>query len=331
VATTGAIAFSTDGETLADSIRSALEDIPAIGAGDVQVTAINETSIQIAWLNGRGRSDRPHLTADASGLTGNDEPGISVIQGRMADAIRQSEDMVLAGVTNDVEMASVSDLGPHMDVGVPLVTRKPIVAIDPDGAMAIQLQLEGEQYPRMGLSTNGRIAWTNPETGEPYGGLGLLSDNPDGPGQPAIGWDDDLNVALSRHTIVEGDGAVASTYRGSLYRIEGEPGTRDQLRFGMKESDDETYVRHLYPGFTVRRELEFSSIESGSVTETTVSATGARMGDAVLVTPPPGLEAGLMATGFVSDMDTVSIRVFNGSDDTLSSATATWTILILQP
>jgi hypothetical protein len=99
----------------------------------------------------------------------------------------------------------------------------------------------------------------------------------------------------------------------------------------MKESDDQTYTRHLYPGFTARADLEFPSIDSGSVAEITMTATGARVGDAVLVTPPQGLEAGLVPNGFVSDTDTVSIRVFNGSDDDLTPATATWIVLVLQP
>jgi hypothetical protein len=327
-ATTSDIAYSTDKETLAGDIQSALEQLAAIGPGDVEVTDVSETRLRVAWLNGQGHSDRPNLTADASGLTGENEPGITVVQGSFADAIRQSGDVVVAAVENDTEMASVTELGPHLDLAKPLVTRQPLVAIDPGGAMAIRLQRDDENYPRMGLSTTGRIVWANGESGEPYGGLGL---RPDSSEQPAIGWDDDLNVTLPRHTIDEGDAAVNSSYRGSLYRIEGEPGTRDHLCYGMKESDDQTYTRHLYPGFTARADLEFPSIDSGSVAEITMTATGARVGDAVLVTPPQGLEAGLVPNGFVSDTDTVSIRVFNGSDDDLTPATATWIVLVLQP
>jgi hypothetical protein len=324
----GDIAFSTDSETLATNIRSALEELQNVGTGNVEVTTINESLVRIAWLNGRGRSDRPNLTADASNLTGENEVGLLIASGSYADAIRLSEDIALTGALNDNESPILADFGPHLDVGIPLVMRRPMLSVNPFGTMAVQLQQLDGQYPTLGLSVDGRIQWSNAETGQHLGGLRLHSSNPE---RPKLGWDDNLHVALPRHAGPAGDSSVDDVLAGSLFREEGGSGERDQLRFGMKDKDDATYARHLYPGFTVAGNLQFPSVDAGGVVTQTLTATGAHVGDAVVVTPPAELEEGLMATGFVSSADTVSIRLYNGSGDEVSPAEATWSVVILQP
>jgi hypothetical protein len=326
--TTGAIDFATDETTLADNILLALESLAGVGAGNVEVTAENATLMRIAWLNGRGRSNRPNLTADASGLTGDESPGITVIQGSHADAIRRSDDVALAGVINDTEMTSLADMGPHLDLGIPLVTRQPIVAVGPDESIALQLQREDEHFPRLGLSVNVHIQWMNTGTGETIGGLSLLSNDPNA---PRVGWDDNLNVALPRHTRDFDDSDVADNYRGAIFRQERGPGARDQLRVGITEADEQTHVRQLYPGFMVSENLDVPIIAAWSMVAMTITATGAQVGDAVVVTPPADLADGLIATGVVSNTNTVTIRLFNGSGETLGPAESTWSVLILQP
>jgi hypothetical protein len=327
-ATTSAIAYSTTEATLESNIRAALEGLTGIGAGNVEVDAFDPASVRIAWRNGRGRSNRPNLTANGGGLTGGTTPGVSAVQGTQADAIQYSYDIVLGGVMNDTDMPSVTSLGRHLDLGTAVVARQPILSILNPGTSGVLLQRDTEDYPRLELTVNGRFQWTDPSAGGSVGGLSVESFEP---GNSKVAWDDDMSVALSRRTTNFSEGSVTSYYRGSLYRYEGATGARDQLRFGMKDKDNQTYVRHLYPGFTASQTLDFPSIAAGTAAVLTMTATGAQVGDAVVVIPPTGLETGLVATGFVSATSTVKIRVLNGTTVAVNPASATWTVLVLQP
>ena len=327
-AKTGPIDFSADGNALAESILKALEVVASVGAGNVRVTTLSSTSLRIEWLNGRGRSNRSKLTADATGLTGGTTPTILIVQGSTADAIRQASDIALAGVMNDKQSPYLSALEGHLDIGIPVVARMPILAVRTPGASGFQLQRDADDYPRLELSVDGRIQWTNPDSGQSIGGLSLLASDAE---ETTIGWDDDLNVALPRRLGGVGDVPVDVSFRGSLHRYEGESGERDQLRVGFKDKDEATYFRHIYAGFPASGELDFPSIANGEVVGLTMVATGALVGDAVLVIPPTDLTPGLIATGFVSGANTVTIRVMNGSGEERGLGAGTWSVLVLQP
>jgi hypothetical protein len=58
-------------------------------------------------------------------------------------------------------------------------------------------------------------------------------------------------------------------------------------------------------------EPSFGSIPAGSTAEAAVAVPGARLTDAVIVTPAGGLNAGLMVSAYVSSADVVNIRVAN--------------------
>lgn len=75
---------------------------------------------------------------------------------------------------------------------------------------------------------------------------------------------------------------------------------------------------------TATATLNFPSIPSNSVAVLTMTVTGANAGDAVFVGAPATLEAHLIAFGFVSAANTVTIRLHNGSGGAVDPASATF-------
>jgi hypothetical protein len=70
--------------------------------------------------------------------------------------------------------------------------------------------------------------------------------------------------------------------------------------------------------------LDFPSISANSVASLTMTVTGAKVGDAVFVGAPAGLEASLVVMGFVSATDEVTIRAHNASGGSVDPASATY-------
>jgi hypothetical protein len=70
--------------------------------------------------------------------------------------------------------------------------------------------------------------------------------------------------------------------------------------------------------------LDFPSIAAGDTDELTITVTGASVGDAVSLGPPAALESGLVAMGYVSASNTVTVRVHNTTAGAIDPASATW-------
>ncbi len=80
---------------------------------------------------------------------------------------------------------------------------------------------------------------------------------------------------------------------------------------------------------TATATLDFPSISVNSCEDLTVTVTGAKTGDAVYLGPPSNLETGLIAVGFVSSSDTVTVRVCNTSGGANNPASNDWRILVV--
>lgn len=81
---------------------------------------------------------------------------------------------------------------------------------------------------------------------------------------------------------------------------------------------------------TATADLNFASIAAGATAELTITVPGAASTNAVVLGPPAGLEAGLMATGRVSAADTVTIRLHNTTAGAIDPADATWRATVLR-
>jgi hypothetical protein len=76
--------------------------------------------------------------------------------------------------------------------------------------------------------------------------------------------------------------------------------------------------------------LDFPSISSNSYQSLTITVTGAGVGDVVILGAPAALEANLMAFGFVTATDTVTIRLHNGSGGAVDPVSATWRATVIK-
>jgi hypothetical protein len=123
-----------------------------------------------------------------------------------------------------------------------------------------------------------------------------------------------LNNVENRVTTVEGR---ATTLEGRATTLEGRA-TAVEGRATALES------RVL----TTTASVNFASMATGATNEQTVTLTGAVTGDAVMLGPPAGLEAGLLVQGRVTASNTVTLRAFNLSGATLDPAAATWRVTV---
>lgn len=76
--------------------------------------------------------------------------------------------------------------------------------------------------------------------------------------------------------------------------------------------------------------LNFPSISSNSTEQLTITVTGAVEGDTVALGAPSGLEASLVAFGFVSAANTVTIRLHNSGGGAVDPASATWRATVIR-
>lgn len=89
-------------------------------------------------------------------------------------------------------------------------------------------------------------------------------------------------------------------------------------------------IRTVFAGYQATATLDFPSIAAGTVAELTVTVTGAVAGDSVTIGPPVTLNAGLMASGFVSAANTVTVRVFNGTAAAVDPVSAGWKVNVIR-
>jgi hypothetical protein len=75
-----------------------------------------------------------------------------------------------------------------------------------------------------------------------------------------------------------------------------------------------------------------ASIGNAAIGETTVTISGAAVGDIVVMNPPAaGLTAGLGVLGaVVSATDTVKVRIVNNSGGAVDEAAATWSYVLIR-
>jgi hypothetical protein len=76
--------------------------------------------------------------------------------------------------------------------------------------------------------------------------------------------------------------------------------------------------------------LDFPSIAADDEDELTITVTGAAVGDSVSLAPPSAIEAGLVWCGYVSAVDTVTVRVRNTTAGAIDPASATWGATVLK-
>lgn len=78
--------------------------------------------------------------------------------------------------------------------------------------------------------------------------------------------------------------------------------------------------------------VNIASMAAGVMSETSVTVTGAALGDQVLVTPPADLDASLMVAGaFVSATNTVKLRVRNNhATDPVDPAAQNWIFALIR-
>jgi hypothetical protein len=73
-----------------------------------------------------------------------------------------------------------------------------------------------------------------------------------------------------------------------------------------------------------------ASIASAAVGETTVTITGAKVGDTVIMNAPAGTTAGCTWCAFASATDTVKLRIANLSGGALDLASGTWDYCLIR-
>jgi hypothetical protein len=98
---------------------------------------------------------------------------------------------------------------------------------------------------------------------------------------------------------------------------------------GLICGSDGTTVTKIYKGTVA---VNPASIGDNDIGTTTVTITGAVVGDIVLMCPPTaGLTAGLMAgVAYVSAADTVKLSIANCSGGAVDEASATWSYILIR-
>lgn len=126
------------------------------------------------------------------------------------------------------------------------------------------------------------------------------------------------------YSLIYADVTEAATGSGSKYLLNLLVG--GSTKFNVSNAGELTFNS----GSTIKKVLtatatiDFTSIAAGATQEQTITVTGAATGDTVELGLPSTLDAGLMATGYVSAADTVKIRLFNTTGGAIDPASATY-------
>jgi hypothetical protein len=76
--------------------------------------------------------------------------------------------------------------------------------------------------------------------------------------------------------------------------------------------------------------LDFGSIATTATAELTITVLGAAAGDVVAVGPPSDLDAGLLATAYVSAANTVTVRLYNSTGGAIDPADSVWNVAVIK-
>lgn len=107
------------------------------------------------------------------------------------------------------------------------------------------------------------------------------------------------------------------------------PPRRYSRRWDVGGAAWQSWALVLY-GLTGSSTLDFGSIAAGATADLTFTLTGAAVGDAVSLGPPAGLEAGLVATAWVSATNTIKVRVANVTAGAIDPASGTWKVALVR-
>ncbi|MFI7630266.1 hypothetical protein [Microbispora rosea] len=99
---------------------------------------------------------------------------------------------------------------------------------------------------------------------------------------------------------------------------------------GLATLDDTGRVPSEQVALVASQAVDFSSIAAGAVGTSSVTVTGAKVGDVVALGAPSGVNASLIWSGYVSAADTVTIRMFNPTGGAIDPASATWKVAVFQ-
>lgn len=98
---------------------------------------------------------------------------------------------------------------------------------------------------------------------------------------------------------------------------------------GLSGGSGGTYY-HLTLALSGNKTHDFASVASLNTQTTTLTVTGAVVGDSVIVTPSTALEAGLIIYGYVSAADTVTIVASNASAGAIDPVSRTYYVSVLR-
>lgn len=89
---------------------------------------------------------------------------------------------------------------------------------------------------------------------------------------------------------------------------------------------DEGNIKRVLTGSA---SLNFGSIAANLVASLTITVNGAKVGDAVIVGAPSGLDSELTVMGFVSAANTVTVRAANNSAGAVDPDAATYNVVVI--
>lgn len=161
----------------------------------------------------------------------------------------------------------------------------------------------------------------------------LASDN-------SVGIDVTAGVShclVDNHVVESGTRTGTTAYRlgagTSGYFRDNDPGTVDTTIDNNATAGAWTvvdqYTRDV-AAIDANQTRDPASINAGEVGTFDVTATGAEVGDAAIVTPPSGLDAGLVFCAFVTASNTVTVRMINGTASPIDVASGTWRVKVIK-
>lgn len=87
--------------------------------------------------------------------------------------------------------------------------------------------------------------------------------------------------------------------------------------------------QRMFMGYSTTTNLDFTSIASRTSSDLTVTVNGASIGNSCQCAPNSIIETGLMWNCFVSNTNTVTIRLYNGNGTDLDPASRTWKVVVI--
>lgn len=99
---------------------------------------------------------------------------------------------------------------------------------------------------------------------------------------------------------------------------------------GLQGGSGSSYF-HLSRALSGNKTIAFGSLPSVSNTGTTITVTGAQVGDSVILNPSSVLEAGICIDSFVSSTNTVTVTATNPTAGSITIASRTYNVLVIAP